>query len=151
MRSNCILCGASFASVERAPQRCRHTRSGFVASRKNWCVGCDGPGALVAATKAADAERRERNRDAHRAYMREYNATRHDPPRAQRFKCTGCNRYFGRQRESRRKIDGAWKYLGMCRFCAEIAVGPSKHDLHNGPRGGWAAYHRTRRARQAAA
>lgn len=159
VRSHCVLCGASFDDVARSPQPCRHARSGFIASRRSWCVGCD---SLDAPSRAARAKARLRavtERAARLAYLREYNARPEVRERKRQhmatkrfgvrksFRCATCRRRFPGNREAYRMIDGARTRLHMCAFCAEQQYGPPKAKA---PRIGWAAYGRERRARQTA-
>ncbi len=142
MRSECILCGASFATVARAPQRCKHTPSGFVTSRKSWCVSCDDFSAPVrartarqrewSATVTADPERRAKwygQIARHKQTTGAKNARRHREVVTQftqrTFACSSCHGRFAKQRESWRRINGARVALGMCAFCAEQHYGPA--------------------------
>lgn len=159
MRSHCVLCGLSFDTVARSPQPCKHARSGFVASRRNWCVACDSLDAPIRAARAVSRLRAAAEHEQRRAYMRDYNArpevqaAKRQQAAAKRFatrksfRCAECAGRFAGNREAYRMIDGVRVRLHLCAFCAEQRYGRAKEKA---PRGGWAAYMRARRARQLA-
>lgn len=159
VRTHCVLCGGPFAITPRAPQPCRHARSGYVASRRSWCTACDTIDAPLRAARASARERARDERAVRQAYMREYNARPEVQARKRQqkaaarfatrksFRCGACAGRFAGNREAYRMVDGVRVRLGLCPYCAEQRHGPAKAKA---PRAGWAEYQRERRARQRA-
>lgn len=131
VRSECVFCGVALTLATRATTRSPFTRSGRLPSNKSWCVACDSLDAPVRAAKALEAERRARRREAHRAYMtdynqrpevqmikRQYNAAKRFRERAS-FRCGHCTgRFPGNRMAWRLGPDGRRLRLGLCAFCA---------------------------------
>lgn len=148
MRSECRFCGVALTKETRA-------RGSFTlrSGRQNWCVACDTPDAPVRARRQSNQNRdREKLAAAQRRYRQSEKGKRQrQQARAAKrwrdgvtFRCAGCHGRFANSRESWRLVDGLRKRLGLCRYCAESRVGPSKHD---GPLWQQAKRERVRKAR----
>jgi hypothetical protein len=152
--TECRWCHVPLTPETRARSRCFDGQ--YRPRNKSWCVGCDSLDAPSRARRHDNALRYARDRqrvaDAQRRYRQSAKgrAARQRVRAAKRwrdgstFRCGGCRARFPNGRESWRLIDGRRVRLGLCRFCAEVQVGPSRHE---GPLWQQAKRERVRKAR----
>jgi hypothetical protein len=152
--TECRFCGVPLTDDTRALSRCFDGQ--YRPRNKSWCVACDSLDAPTRARRHDNALRYAREREKVAAAQQRYRqsakgrAARQRARAAKRwrdgtsFRCAGCHARFANARESWRLVDGVRKRLGMCRYCAEHHVGPSRHD---GPLWQEAKRERARKAR----